>query len=101
MDASSDLQPLTPAGPPNWLASALHGIRSELRLFLATLVAVSLRPAAFAADWRERRRQPLNPLAFLGTALAFSSPPMLAVAHFAGLQDDEGTLWDAFLSDQI
>jgi hypothetical protein len=89
------------AGPPSWLSGAFRSVRDELRLFLATVVAVSLRPAAFAADWRDRRRKALNPLAFLGTALAFSSPPTLMVSHFGGLQDGGGSLWDAFLSDQV
>jgi hypothetical protein len=88
-------------GPPNWLAGAYHGVRDELRLFLRTVAAVSLRPASFASEWRDRRRTALNPLAFLGTALAFSSPPTLIVGRFAGLEAEGGTLWDAFLSEQV
>jgi hypothetical protein len=85
----------------SWVTSALAGIRNELRLYLRTALAVSLRPAAFAAEWREGTRDALNPLAFLATALAFSSPPTLAVSHFAGLQEQGGSLWDAFLADQV
>ena len=87
--------------PPSWLAGAYHGVRDELRLYLRTVAAVSLRPATFAAAWRDRRQTALNPLAFLGTALAFSSPPTLIVGRFAGLGEEGGTLWDAFLSDQV
>jgi hypothetical protein len=92
--------PPAPEGP-SWLVEAFRGIRAELVLFLRTVVAVSVRPEAFAAEWRDRRRKTLNPLAFLGTALALSSPLTLAVAHFGRLQNEPGTLWDAFLSDQV
>ena len=89
------------AEPPDWLSGAYHGVRDELGLFLRTVAAVSLRPAAFAAEWRDRRSKALNPLAFLGTALAFSSPPTLLVSHFAGLGEEGGSLFAAFLSDQV
>jgi hypothetical protein len=96
-----DHAPLPP-GPPDWLRAAYHGVREELALFLGTVVAVSLHPGSFAARWRDRRQKALNPLAFLGTALAFSSPPALLVSRFVGSPGDGGgTLWDAFLSDQV
>jgi hypothetical protein len=88
-------------GAPDWLGAAHRAIREELRLFLSIVLAVSLRPALFARQWRERQRETLNPLAFLGTSLAFSSPPALIVAHFAGLEQSDGSLWQAFLSDQV
>jgi hypothetical protein len=87
--------------PPAWLGGVIEGIRHEVQVFLATVAAVSLHPATFAEQWRDCRREAPNPLAFLGTALAVSSPPTLMVSHFARLQEDGGTLWDAFLSDQV
>jgi hypothetical protein len=88
-------------GTPDWLRAAYQAVHEELSLFLSTVVAVSLRPALFARQWRERQRQALNPLAFLGTSLALSSPPSLIVAHFAGLESPGGSVWEAFLSDQV
>jgi hypothetical protein len=91
------------SAPPDWLADAVRVIRTDLVMYARTAVAMSLRPARFAAEWRDQRRRALNPVAFLGTALALSSPLTLAVRHFAGGAADEGdgNLWDAFLADQV
>lgn len=90
------------SAPPSWFADAVRVIRTDLVMYARTAAAMSLRPARFAAEWRDQRRRALNPVAFLGTALALSSPLTLAVRHFAGPGDDgDGTLWDAFLADQV
>jgi hypothetical protein len=90
-----------PAPPvQRWLADAWRVIRDDLIQYARTAVAVSLRPARFAAEWSQGQRRALNPVAFLGTALAVSTPIFLAFAHLAG-QDQRGSLWNAFLADQV
>jgi hypothetical protein len=90
-----------PARPvQRWLADAWRVIREDLIEYGRTALAVSLRPARFAAEWSQGQRRALNPVAFLGTALAVSSPIFLAFAHFAG-QDRRSSMWDAFLADQV
>jgi hypothetical protein len=83
-----------------WLADAWRVIREDLIRYAQTALAMSLRPARFAADWGQGQRRALNPVAFLGTALAVSSPIFLAFGHFTG-QDERGSLWNAFLADQV
>jgi hypothetical protein len=90
-----------PAPPvQRWLADAWRVIRNDLIAYARTTVDVSLRPARFAAEWSQGQRRALNPVAFLGTALAVSSPIFLAFAYLAG-QDQRGSLWNAFLADQV
>ena len=91
------------SAPARWLADAIAALRLDLVLYARTAVAMSLRPMRFAAAWREGHFRALNPLAFLGTALAVSSPAILAVSHFAGRDGgaEVDSLWDAFLADQI
>lgn len=91
--------PATPASA--WFAEALRTVRYDLVMFVRTAVAMTVAPTRFAADWRDQRLRALNPLAFLGTAIAVGSPPALAVSHFAGQTGADGGLWDAFVADQV
>jgi hypothetical protein len=84
-----------------WFSDAVRVLRNDLHLYARTALAFSLRPARFASEWRDQRRRALNPLAFLGTALALGSPISLIISHFVAGNDQSSDPWKAFLFDQI
>jgi hypothetical protein len=83
-----------------WLADAAASLRYDVVMFARTAVAMSLAPRRFAAEWREGQRRALNPVAFLGTALAVGSLPTLLVNHFVPRAGDGGP-FAAFFADQV
>jgi Na+-transporting NADH:ubiquinone oxidoreductase subunit NqrB len=57
----------------DWVRDAIERSSEEVRSYVGAGVAVTLRPARFAADWVEGRQRALNPLGMLATGAAVLS----------------------------
>jgi hypothetical protein len=66
------MHPREQAVGPTWIREAFVATREEIARFVATLVGFMRRPGRFCDDWFAGRQRALNPLAFVGTALAVS-----------------------------
>jgi hypothetical protein len=102
---ASDAAAMVPDDQPqavatSWLSDATASLRYDIVMFARTALAMSIAPRRFAADWRDGQRRALNPVAFLGTALAAGSLPTLIMNHLVPRAGDEG-LFQAFFIDQI
>jgi hypothetical protein len=68
-----------------WIGESLAATARELRLFLSTAAAVTVRPARFAAEWVRGQRQALNPLGFMATAAALVTVAATLASRLARL----------------
>ena len=83
--------PLSDDGP-DWVRESLRVAADELRRFVATALAFTLRPARFSAAWLAGETTALNPLGFVATAIAVSGAAAALLA--GGGNAGGGGLWD-------
>jgi hypothetical protein len=104
MDIESAPAPVQTPVPqdPDWIRDSVKLTWDELRLYLRTLVLISLQPRRFGQSWMENAAsttQVMNPLGFMAmTIVIHGLTQQLIVRLMYGLEfDDETALWVTLL----
>ena len=91
--ADVKLRHVSDAEPPDWIRDGLRQFTDEVRLFVVTLWAMTVRPARFARQWASGELRALNPLGFLATSLAVAAPATVVFMYLVHKDARPSSIW--------